>query len=171
MALNLTPQLNGAIPGFSRNTAAASDLIRQLMAGNLTTGERRSIYDSGAERATLGGMPGASGAGGSLFANADLRNIGQASGQRQQQGFQDLLSMLQGYSGTVVPTAGQELQNNQFNQDLGFRNKQADRTFGLQSDENQRSWLKYQKDYGPKEYSNTEIRPNGSRILRYQDYF
>ena len=120
--------LINAIPGFSGLSSQSSDLIRQLMSGQLTTGERSSIYNAGAERGIMGGMPGSSASGGSLFANADLRNIGRASGERQQQGFQDFLSMLQGFSGTVAPSAGQEQQNEQFGKDLELRNKQ----FGLQ---------------------------------------
>ncbi len=134
--LNLTPSLSQAIPGFQSNTATSSALIKQLMAGKLTNGERSSIYDAGAERATLGGMPGSSGRGGSLFANADLRNIGLQAGQRQQQGFQDFLAQLQGFSGTVVPTAGQELQNNQFNQSQAQQESQFGRNLQLQQDQN-----------------------------------
>lgn len=120
----MASQLASIIPGFSALTADSSNLIKQLMSGQLTGGERRAIYDAGAERGVAGGMPGSTGIAGSLFANADLRNIGVASGQRQQQGFQDLLAMLQGYSGTVAPTAGQEIQQNQFNWDANFRQRQ-----------------------------------------------
>jgi hypothetical protein len=134
MAINMTGALNNAIPGFSGTTATTSKLIKELLAGKLTSGERGAIYDAGAERATLGGMPGASAKGGSLFANADLKNIGLASGQRQQQGIQDFLSMLQGYSGTVVPTVGQEMQNNQFNLSQAQQESQFGRTYGLQRD-------------------------------------
>jgi len=159
--LDLTPQLNRAIPGFSANTSKASSLIKELMAGKLTTGERRSIYDAGAERGTMNGMPGSTGSGGSLFANADLRNIGLESGQRQQQGFGDLLSMLQGYSGTVVPTAGQEQQNQQFGQDLNLRTTNANRDYGLQSDANQRAWGEYQKKFGQAENSSSITNYSG----------
>ncbi len=153
MPLNLTPQLNSAIPGFSRNTSKASSIINELMAGKLSRGERNQISDYGAERATLGGMPGSSGQGGSLFANADLRNLGLQAGQRQQQGIQDLLSMLQGYSGTVIPTAGQEQQNQQFNSDLGFRTTNADRNYGLAQSAEQRAQAEFSKKYGTKEDS------------------
>jgi hypothetical protein len=118
MPLNLSNNISQAIPGFGGNTASASNLIKELLSGKLTSGERREIFRSGAERGTMSGMPGSTGVGGSLFANADLRNIGLASGQRQQQGFDDLLSMLGVYSGTVFPTAGQELQDTQFNKSL-----------------------------------------------------
>lgn len=111
-------QLASIIPGFSSLTADSSNLIKQLMSGSLTGGERRAIYNAGAERGTAGGMPGSTGYAGSLFANNDLRNIGLESGKRQQQGFQDLLAMLSGYSGTVAPTTGQEMQQQQFNSQM-----------------------------------------------------
>lgn len=153
MPINLTPQLNAAIPGFSRNTTKASNIISELLAGKLTAGERGAIYNAGAERGTASGMPGSTGSGGSLFANADLRNIGLASGERQQQGIQDLLSMLTSYSGTVLPTTGQELQNQQFGQEMDFRRTNADRDYKLRKDEADINMMGLLKRYGPKEYS------------------
>lgn len=123
--------LTSAIPGFGGLNNQASDLIKQLMSGQLTTGVKNSIYDAGAERATLGGMPGSTGMGGSLFANGDLRNIGRAADDQQQRGFQDLLSLLQGYSGTVSPSAGQELQDTQFKKSLNQSQNQFDRNYKL----------------------------------------
>lgn len=134
MAINMTSPLNSVLPGLSKNLGQSSDIIGQLLSGNLTSGERRSIFNAGAERGVMSGMPGSTAVGGSLFANADLRNIGLASGQRQQQGIQDLLSLLQGVSGTVVPTAGQEIQDQQFGQDMDFRRTNADRDYGLRRD-------------------------------------
>jgi hypothetical protein len=123
--------LTSAIPGFGGLNNQASDLIKSLMSGQLTTGTKNAIYDAGAERATLGGMPGSTGMGGSLFANGDLRNIGRAADDQQQRGFQDLLSLLQGYSGTVAPSAGQELQDAQFNKSLNQSQNQFDRNYNL----------------------------------------
>jgi len=131
------------IPGFSALSADSSNLIKSLMSGQLTGGERRAIYDAGAERGVSGGMPGSSGMAGSLFANADLRNIGLKSGERQQQGFQDLLAMLQGYAGTVAPTAGEELVDSRERNRLSYA-QQMDaydrRKREEQEDEEQRRW-------------------------------
>lgn len=148
-----TNQLSSIIPGFSALTADSSNLIKQLMSGQLTGSERRAIYDAGAERGVAGGMPGSTGMAGSLFANADLRNIGVASGQRQQQGFQDLLAMLQGYSGTVAPTTGQEIQQRQFLSDADFRRRQADFQNELARDEFGLRRKEYEYRYGPKKRS------------------
>jgi len=163
---NLAPSLASVIPGFQGNTGKASSLIKELLSGKLSKGERGAIYNAGAERATLGGMPGSSGSGGSLFANADLRNIGRASGERQQQGFQDFLSMLQGFSGTVVPTAGQELQNQQFTRDLSFRGTQADRNYGLQQNEQDLNAAKFNEQYGPREFANWTVDPKFGTVTK-----
>jgi len=131
------------------------------MSGRLTSGERKEIFNAGAERGVANGMPGSSASGGSLFANADLRNIGLASGQRQQQGFQDLLSMLQGYSGTVVPTTGQQIQSGQFQQDLGFRQNEANRSYGLQQNAQDLSAARFNEQYGPRYTGSSETYPGG----------
>lgn len=145
--------LINAIPGFTGLSSGSSDLIKQLMSGQLTTGERSAIYNAGAERGIMGGMPGSSASGGSLYANADLRNIGRASGERQQQGFQDFLSMLQGYSGTVAPNAGQDIQQSQFDKDFGFRQRQAYEANKLARDQFDFQKKQYDDKYGPKKYS------------------
>lgn len=170
MPYNLTPMLNSAIPGFSGLTKQASDIIRQLMSGTLTTGERNAIYNAGAERATASGMPGSTGQGGSIFANNDLRNIGLASGQRQQQGFQDFLAQLSGFSGAVVPTVGQQMQSDQFGQNLAFQQQEAARDYGLKRNQQDLQLAEYNQRYGPKEYSQTSIWPGGGRSTDYKYY-
>ncbi len=157
---NLSAPLNSILPGFGKNAAGASNLVRELLSGKLSTGEKKAITDYGAERGTAGGMPGSTGSAGSLFANNDLRTLGLASGARQQQGIQEFLSLLQGVSGTVIPTAGQEIQNSQFNQDLGFRNTQANRNYGLQQNEQDLSAAKFNEQFGPR-FTGT-IGPGGS---------
>lgn len=157
MALNLTSTLNSVLPGFSGNSSRASSLVREMMEGKLSSGERSAIYNAGAERGVLGGMPGSSASGGSLFANADLRNIGVASGARQQQGIQDFLALLQGISGTVVPTAGQQLSDDASRRELAFRQGEADRGYGLQRNAADLAAAKFNEEYGPKEYSTRYI--------------
>lgn len=178
MPLNLSNNISQAIPGFGGNTASASNLIKELLSGQLTTGERREIFRSGAERGLMSGMPGSTAQGGSLFANADLRNIGLASGARQQQGFDDLLSMLGVYSGTVFPTTGQELQNQQFQQDLGFRNTQANRDYGFRRNAEELAAAEFNQRYGPQLYerdstslTNRNLTPgsSGPDYRFYQD--
>lgn len=117
--------LTSSIPGFSSLNSGASDLIKQLMSGSLAPGTKRAIFDAGAERGVAGGMPGSTGRAGSLFANADLRDIGRTSEQQQQQGFQDLLALISNFSGNVAPSAGQEIQARQFDVNAGFQQRQA----------------------------------------------
>lgn len=151
---------NSAIPGFSGLSSATSDLIKQLMSGQLTTGARRAIFDAGAERGVASGMPGGSTSAGSLFANADLRNIGRASEDQQQRGFQDFLALIQGLSGTVVPTTGQQIQAGQFDRNLAFQQQQAAQQNELQQQE-------YMQRYSPKpkEYSRKMIAPIGGNAV------
>lgn len=157
--------LTAAIPGFSGLNTQATDLIRSLMSGQLSPQSRRAIYDAGAERATASGMPGSTGMANSLFANADLRNIGRASADQQQQGFQDLLALIQGYSGTVAPSAGQEQQNQQFNQQLAFNKDQAAVTNQLNQDQFGLQQQEYMQRYGPKKYSRSMISRGGANIV------
>lgn len=145
MAIN-----NLNIPGFSGLTGDASNLIKNLFTGTLTPGSRKAIYDAGAERGVASGMPGSTGYAGSLFANADLRNIGRAAEDQQQKGFQDLLAMITGYSGTVAPTVGQDIQQQQFSttSDLERQNFELQKRLSLA--QNARQQGEYQTRYGPK---------------------
>lgn len=166
MALNLTSTLNSVLPGFSGNSSKASSLIRDMMEGKLSTATRNSIYSAGAERGVLGGMPGSTTTGGSLFANNDLKNIGLASDARQQQGIQDFLALLQGISGTVVPTAGQQLSDDASRRELAFRQGEANRDYGLKQNQQDLQAAEFNQRYGPREFSRT----TGKTIPGYEDY-
>lgn len=104
---NVTSILNQAIPNFSGLTSGASSHINDLMNGRLPMSVQNDIQDAGAAQAVAGGMPGNSRDFGGVFGNSVLRNIGVAGEGRKQQGFQDLLSLLQGYSGTAALTPAQ----------------------------------------------------------------
>lgn len=159
--VNQTAALNSAIPGFSGLTGNASSYLKELMSGRITLGERNAVYNAGAERGTAGGMPGGSTQSGNIFANNDLRTLGLMAGERQQQGLNGFMQLLQTVSGSVVPTAGQQQQQNQFDADLGFRNTQADRSFGLQQDAQRLERSKFNEQYGPREYSSSVIDNSG----------
>lgn len=116
--------VNQAIPGFSGLTQSATSIIRNLMSGQpATSTARRANAYFGASS----GMPGSD-----FVRNHGFDVYNQQGEQNQQRGFQDLLSLLSGYSGTVMPTTGQRIQDSQFGQDLNFRRSQADRDFFLQ---------------------------------------
>jgi hypothetical protein len=104
---NVSNILNQAIPGFSGLTQSATTRIDDLMNGRLPQSVINEIQDAGAAQAVAGGMPGNSRDFGGVFGNSVLRNIGSAAEGRKQQGFQDLLALLQGYSGTAALTPEQ----------------------------------------------------------------
>lgn len=97
--------LNSAIPNFSGLTSTASSIISDALSGRVPADVQNLVRDKAAEQAVAAGMPGASA--GTLFGNRELRDFGLTSIGQQQRGFQDLLSLLQGVSGTVAPTFGQ----------------------------------------------------------------
>jgi hypothetical protein len=103
--------INAAIPGLSGLTKSATDIISNLLGGLPSADQARQ------ENAYFG-------AGSGLDPTSDfLRNrgydlYGQKSEQRKQTGLQDLLSLIGGYSGTVAPTPGQQ---------IGQQESQADR--------------------------------------------
>lgn len=170
MAYNLTPAWNNAIPGFSGLTSGGANIIKDLMSGRLSAAERSAIYQGGAERATASGMPGSTGQGGSIFANNDLRQLGLQAGQRQQQGFQDLLSMIAGYSGSVLPTTGQTIQNDQFGRQMNLAELENSQNYGLKRNAADLQLAEYNQRYGPREYSQSTIWPGGGRTTDYKYY-
>lgn len=96
-----------AIPNFSGLTKSASSVIGNALSGQLPGDVQDLIKRNAATQAVMSGMPGSSNLSGSLMGNRTLRDLGLTSLQRQDQGFKDLLSMVQGFSGTVAPTFGQ----------------------------------------------------------------
>jgi hypothetical protein len=130
-----TPQasniINNAIPNFSGLSSSASGIVGNLMGGMPSSGpakERAAAFGVGS------GMPGS---GLSKAFGYDLYN--RDADQYQQRGFDNFLKLIQGYSGTVSPTTGQQMQQNQFDQDLAFRRdesainaEQANRRLGME---------------------------------------
>jgi hypothetical protein len=104
--------LNTAIPGFSGLSGQASSVIGNLLNGTPSPSTTRQAA------ATFGNANGL-GTGSGIVNNYGYDLYNQKGQANQQQGITDLLSMLGGYSGTVTPTAGQNLQNTQFGQSLG----------------------------------------------------
>lgn len=109
-----SPTISAAIPGLNDLSQTASGNIQDLLSGLPSASWARTTnayWGAGA------GQPNPGGAG--TFAGnrgADLYHL-QAN-QNQQQGLDDLLKMVQGYSGTVASTPGQIQQGGQFSQEL-----------------------------------------------------
>lgn len=161
-SVNMNSLLESGIPGFGGLTRSATDIIGNLLNGLPSPSLARR------ENAYFGA---ASGLGSS---NTDpthdfLRNrgfdlYGQKAEERQQTGLKDLLSLLSGYSGSVVPTTGQALQNDQFNQEFGWKQNQGliDNAFtAAKLDQSRRK---------PLEYSEATITGNSPPQYKYR-YF
>lgn len=109
--------VNKAIPGFNGLTNSATGIIDNLLKGLPSSSSAR------ASNAYFGAGSGL-GAGSDFLRNRGFDLYGQQGEQRKQTGLQDLLSFLQGYSGTVMPTTGQTLQDRQASNQLGFQQQQ-----------------------------------------------
>jgi len=87
------------------------------------------------------------------------RDLGRTTEDMQRAGEQDFLNALGVYSGNLAPSAGQLMQNNQFNANLGFQRSEANRTYGLRQNEQQLNAAKFNEQYGPRNYSSSFIKP------------
>jgi hypothetical protein len=117
-----TPQMssiiNNAIPNFSRLNQNASGIIENLMGGMPSTGPARN---KGAYFGATSGMPNS---GVSNALGYDLYR--QDSDEYQQRGLDNFLKLIQGYSGTVMPTTGQQNQASQYQEDFNEQRRQFD---------------------------------------------
>lgn len=101
------------IPGFSGLTSSASSVINDLLSGGSAAGPAQN---QAAKFGVSSGMPG------SGVANAfgyDLYN--KRANESRQRGLDDLLKMVTGYSGSVAPTAGQQMEEGRSLRDLQQR--------------------------------------------------
>jgi len=99
--------LNNAIPGFSNLTNSATGIIGSALSGQVPQDVQQQIQDASAAQAVMGGQPGTNMTSGTNFGNSYLKNLGLTSLGQNQTGMNDLLSLVQGYSGTVNPTMAQ----------------------------------------------------------------
>lgn len=121
-------QINQAIPGLPGLTKSATGIIQSALEGLPSPSEARL------ENAYFG-------AGSGLDPTSDfLRNRGydlynRKANQRQQQGFQDLLALVGGYSGTVAPTPGQEIQERTSMAQLGQQGADSAARLGFEREQ------------------------------------
>jgi hypothetical protein len=118
-----TPGIGGSVsamgvPGFNRLSSTATGNIQNLLSGvpSAAPTQRANAYFGASS-----GMPGSD-----FVRNRGFDLYGEKSEDYKQRGLQDFLSLLQGYSGTVMPTAGQQLETQQFNANLGNRQREFD---------------------------------------------
>ena len=98
--------LNSAIPGFSTLSSSGSGIVKNLMGGlpSAAPTQRANAYFG-----TTSGMPGSD-----FIRNRGFDLYGQQAESYKQRGFDDFLKLLSGVSGTVAPTTGQSIQQQQF---------------------------------------------------------
>jgi len=120
--------LPAAIPGLGNLTQTATGNIQSLLSGLPSASWART---ANAYNGISSGQP-ATGGAGSFAENRGQDLYHQQAQQNQQTGLQDLLSLVGGYSGTVAPTAGQQLQNNQFYANLGQQGQEFNVTNSLE---------------------------------------
>lgn len=111
--VNQTGAFNAAIPGFNGLTSGASDIISNLLKGLPSADPAKR---AGAFFGAASGMPGSD-----FVRNRSFDLYGEQAEERKQRGINDLMSLIQNYSGTIVPTAGQQIQQNQADRDSEYR--------------------------------------------------
>lgn len=133
--------------GGSRSPGIPNPFPEFAGMNNLATGNIMSL---------LGGMPSAaptqranayfgvnSGMPGSDFVrNRGYDLYGEQAENYKQRGFDNFLNLLGGYSGTVMPTAGQQIQQQQFAQDLAARQQQANAQMALERQQQELNEMK-----------------------------
>lgn len=110
--INFTGAATAGIPGFSENAGAASGIVNNLM-----TGKPAMDRTAAAHFGVGAGVPGSD-----FAANRAYDLFGKQREERHQRGFEDFLAMLKSFSGSVVPTTGEQIQSSQF--DRTFRERQ-----------------------------------------------
>lgn len=141
-AVDTMGAFDAAMPGFKGRTGKASSIIDDLLNGTPSLSTTRNA------QAAFGAGSG-TGAGSDFSKRWGYDLYNQMGERRQQQGIQNLLQMLQGYAGTIVPTAAQSQQNQQYyaglgenSRQFGFSQGQQDRQFGANINQNENQFTR-----------------------------
>lgn len=105
------------IPGFSNLNRGATNAIASNLGGlpSPAVAQRANAYFGASS-----GMPGSD-----FVRNRGFDLYGQQADQYRQRGIDDFLKLISTYSGTLMPTAGQNIQAREFNATQDFNNRQA----------------------------------------------
>ena len=116
-----------SIPGMPGNGISASNIVSSQLGGmpGTSTARRANAYFGNAS-----GVPGSD-----FVRNRGFDLYNQQGEQRQQQGIQNLLSMLQGFSQPKLQERGQNIQQSQFAAQFGQGQLESDRNYGLARDQ------------------------------------
>lgn len=146
---NMVGVINQAVPGFAGLPSGAASYVNELMQGAPPLDRNAAAYYG-----VSAGVPG------SDFANNRGYDMyQQQAGQRKQAGFNDFLSLLQGVSGTLVPTAGQALtaqsdaarlaqQASQFEQSQAQQGSQFGQTLAERQAEQAAAEAQFEQQFG-----------------------
>ncbi len=106
------------VPGFNRLSTTATGNIQNMLSGMPSAGptKRANAYFGAGS-----GMPGSD-----FVRNRGYDLYGEKADKYQQEGLDNFLKLLSGYSGTVMPTAGQQIETQQFNANLANRGREFD---------------------------------------------
>ena len=126
--MNRNDSNQGGLPNVSSMVDAASNDILSLLGGQPSASRART---ANAYWGVGAGQPDAAGVG-SFIGNRGADLYQNQADQYRQTGLQDLFGLFGSYYGNVAPSAGQVMQNNQFNSQLRQSQNQFDRNQALQ---------------------------------------
>lgn len=124
--VNQTNAFNAAIPGFSDLTSTSADYIKQLLSGNVS--KDNAQLAAAYKGANMGLDPNSD-----FIRNMNFDYLKKESAANKESGLDKFTKMLQSFSGTVVPTTGQEIQNTQFGQSQAQQESQFGRSLAEQA--------------------------------------
>jgi hypothetical protein len=128
--------LANAIPGLRNLTTQATNVIGNALGGAPSVGETRTA--NAAWGAGAGIAPGSE-----FLDRRGYRLYRSEMENRQRKGLQDLLAMLQGYSGTVTATPGQLMDYSQRNAQNTWQNLMGLQQQQLAERQNQNQWQEF----------------------------
>ena len=111
---NAYANMEGVMPGLSNLGGQASQNILSELQGELSPGTVNAIQDESARFGLGAGISGST-----LSGSRGLSRLGLTTEQMQGQGLQDYLNTLKGYSGTLTPTTGEDIQQGIAQDQLG----------------------------------------------------
>jgi len=120
--------LESVLPGIGNLTSSATGVIGNLLNGLPSVSQARTsnaYFGVGAGQPATGGV-------GTFTANRGADLYGQQANQNRQTGLSDLLSTLGSYSSPILSNQGQQLQNTQFNSQLGQQASEFNQNYELQ---------------------------------------
>lgn len=152
--------VNKAIPGYGALSGGASGIVGNLISGmpSASTSQRSNAY-----------FGAGSGMGGSDFVrNRGFDLYGQQAEASKQRGFDDFFKLLSGYSGTVMPTTGQQQSGSEFDRNLQFQRENAQSQVDLAQQELDLKRQQFDSKRQGKPNSRSEYNTLGQRISHIQ---